>query len=74
MKTTTPFHNRLTVVSSSTPALSTESLRYRSVFIMMLLAFSTQLMKAHDVKINTNMVIEADGTFSSTTVPPSGMT
>jgi len=63
MKTTTPFHNRLTVVSSSTPALSTESLIYLSVFIMMLLAFSSQLMNAQDVKINTNMVIEADGTF-----------
>jgi len=63
MNTVTIFPGRLTVVGSGTRALSTEPLIYIPIFIMLLLAFTSQLMTAQDVKINTNMVIEADGTF-----------
>jgi hypothetical protein len=37
--------------------------RYIMVIIMMLPAVMSQLMTAQDVKINTNMVVEADGTL-----------
>ncbi len=62
MKEEVITQNRLIPGNQVTTARSTGSHRFIRSIAMMMLAVMSHLMSAQDVKINTNMVIEADGT------------
>ena len=63
MGTRSPVRSRLITAGRGTTAFSMKQRRNVSVIIMMLLAVTSQMMRSQDVKINSNMVIEADGTL-----------
>ena len=63
MGTQSQVHSRLIPVRRGAAACGRKLHRYVSVMITVWLAVTSQLITAQDVKINSNMVIEADGTL-----------